>query len=195
MNKPYIKLIPDKNIKEITLPSLVSSEDDILNMFLTDTAFKTGESFDVIIEEGPQLKFMRASLEALSGNEGKFRVSNIRCAIKREYERIALIFDVEGFDFSAQTVNISSGGMLLRTDKQVEENKIYDLEIDYVSKKLPVKYQVLRVNSDRNSFLVSGKFIDLDKDIKAFIIQQNLKNKIFGLRSSPSKAKSGGENE
>jgi len=195
MNKPCTKLIPDKNVKDVVLSSVISFENNILNMSLPNAAFDIGEFFDVIMEEGNKLKFMRASLESLNDNEGVFKVIDIRFAIKREYERIALIFDVNGLDFTAQTVNISAGGMQLRTQKSLDFGKVYDLEIDYIYKKIPVKYEILSVNKDRNNFLISGKFVELDKDIKAFIIQQNLKNKIFGLRSSPSKTNLGDENE
>ena len=195
MNKPCVKLIPDKNVKDVVLTSVISFTDNILNMSLPKASFDIGGFFDVIMEEGNKLKFMRASLESLNDNEGEFKVSDIRFAIKREYERIALIFDVNGFDFPAQTSNISAGGMQLRTQKSLELNKVYDLEIDYIYKKISVQYEILSINKDRNNFLISGKFVDLDKDIKAFIIQQNLKNKIFGLRSSPSKTNLGDENE
>lgn len=195
MNKPRVKLIPDKNVKDVILPSIISFEDNLLNISLPDSAFEIGDLFDVIMEEDNKLKFMRATLESLNTDEALLGVKDIRFAIKREYERISLIFDVEGFDFPSQTANISAGGMQLRAQKSVEPNKVYNLEIDYISKKIPVKYEVLRVNKDRNNFLISGRFVNLEKEIKAFIIQQNLKNKIFGLRSSPLKTKLGDENE
>lgn len=193
MNKPFVKLIPDKNVKDIILASVISFENNSLVLSLKNTSFKIGEFFDVIIEEGTHLKFMRAYLKTLNQSEGVFEISDIRVAIKREYERISLIFDVIGFDFSAQTDNISAGGMQIRADKEIETNKIYDFEIDYISKKIPVKYEVLRVAKDKNKFLISGRFIDLAKDSKAFIIQQNIKNKIFGLRSSPLTTNLGGK--
>jgi hypothetical protein len=193
MNKPFVKLIPDKNVKDIILASVISFENNSLVLSLKNTSFKTGEFFDVIIEEGTQLKFMRADLKTLNQSEGIFEISDIRVAIKREYERISLILDVIGFDFSAQTDNISAGGMQIRANNEIEKNKIYDLKIDYISKKIPVKYEVLRVAKDKNKFLISGRFIDLAKDSKAFIIQQNIKNKIFGLRSSPLTTNLGGK--
>ena len=193
MKKPFVKLIPDKNVKDIILASVISFENNSLVLSLKNTSFKTGEFFDVIIEEGAQLKFMRAYLKTLNQNDGTFEISDIRVAIKREYERISLILDVIGFDFSAQTDNISAGGMQVRANNEIEKNKIYDLKIDYISKKIPVKYEVLRVAKDKNKFLISGRFIDLAKDSKAFIIQQNIKNKIFGLRSSPLTTNLGGK--
>lgn len=195
MNKPSLKLIPDKNVKDVLVPSFISLEDTTLNISLPEISYVEGDSFDVIMEEGSNLKFMKASLESLNEDKGVFKVSDIRSAIKREYERISMIFTVEGFGFAAETANISAGGMQLRTVKKVEPDNIYELEIDYISKKIPVKYEVLRVNQDRNRFLLSGRFVDLDRDAKAFIIQQNLKNKIFGLRTSPLKTNLGGENE
>ena len=195
MNKPFVKLIPDKNVKDITLPSDISFEGNVLTMSLENSSFNTGELFDVIIEEGNQLKFMRASLMSLNENKGVFEVNNIRFAIKREYERIPWILNVNGFNFPAQTTNISAGGMQVKTQKKLDANKVYDLAIDYVSKKIPIKYQVLKVNGDRNDFSISGKFVDLDKESRAFIIQQNLKCKLSGLRSSSFKTTFGGENE
>jgi len=138
------------------------------------------------------LKFIKAELTEQKNGETTYHIKKVRSAIKREYERLSMIFNVCGFDFPVQTVNISAGGMQLRSSYEVEKNKTYDLEIDYISRKLPVKYEVLRVNKERNKFLISGRFVEIDKDTKAFILQQNLKNKIFALKASPLK---GGENE
>jgi hypothetical protein len=41
------------------------------------------------------------------------------------------------------------------------------------------------VRQNKKVYFVSGKFVDLDNEVKAFIIQQNLRNKIFGIKSSP----------
>ena len=194
MNKPRVKLVPHKEVKDVLLSDFVSFDGQNLKLSFDSERFHPGETFDAIIEEGNQLKFLKMALQSQEDKYFSFGVFSFRDVIKREYERISIILDVEGADFAAQTINISAGGMQIRSGQKLEEGVIYDLEIKYDSKSIPVKYEVLRAKKNKNKFFISGRFIDLDKDGKAFIIQQNLKIKIFSLKSLPMRKEEAGVN-
>lgn len=193
MNKPYVKLISDNDFKNIILPDMVSYGDEALVLAFESRDFEVDDSFEAILEEENSLKFLRLSLISQNGKEFSFKIKNSRDVFKREYERIALNLEVIGSDFTAETINISAGGMQIKSDKPIEEKSVYEFQIKYEPKDISVKYEVLRVLKDKNKFVASGRFVDLDKDTKAFIIQQNLKNKIFSMKSFPLKI-SGGKN-
>lgn len=193
MNKPQVKLVPNKEVKDVFLADFLSFDGKNLKLSFDARDFSKGESFDAILEEGNQLKFLKAELLSQDNSEFSFEVLSSRDLIKREYERVSAILEVFLSDFQAQTINISAGGMQIRSEQNLEANKIYDAQIKYDSKDISVKYEILRSRKDKNKFFISGRFVDIDKDDKAFIIQQNLKNKIFSLKSLPIKQE-GGEN-
>lgn len=185
MNNPRVKLVPHKKILDVFQPEFVSFDGKELLLTFENMDFAQGDTFDAILEEGNQLKFLKAVLKQTSEAQNYFEIVAARDAIKREYERISMILDVTSPDFTAQTLNISAGGMQIRSEQELEPNNTYLAQIKYESKNIPVQYEILRVKKDKNKFMISGKFVDLDKDDKAFIMQQNLKNKIFSLKSLP----------
>ena len=185
MNKPEVKLVPHKEVKDVFKADFLSYDGQNLKLSFEEQVFSEGETFDAILEEGNQLKFLKTELLSQNNTEFSFFVLSSRDLIKREYERVSVILDILGSGFCAQTINISAGGMQIRSDKGLEINKIHELKIKYDSREIFVKYEVLRSKKDKNRFFISGKFVDIDKDSRAFIIQQNLKNKIFSLKSLP----------
>lgn len=193
MNKPQVKLVPHKEVKDVFIPDFLSFDGQNLRLSFVDKGFSAGETFDAILEEGNRLKFLKTELVSSDNSEFYFGILSSRDLIKREYERMSMVLDVFGDGFVAQTINISAGGMQIKGGQSLEEGEIYDTKIKYESKEIFVKYEVLRSKKDKNRFFISGKFVDMDKDTKAFIIQQNLKNKIFSLKSLPIVHK-GGEN-
>lgn len=194
MKNPYVKIIPDRDVKEVFSPKFIALDSQQLKVVFEDKRFALKDSFDAVLEEGNQLKFLKAELGYFSDNEAIFDIKTSRDVIKREYERVSAILDVVGTDdFSAQTINISAGGMQIRSESELKPECVYDLQIKYDSKDISVKCLVLRSKKHKNKFFISGKFVDLDKDTKAFIMQQNLKNKMFSLKSLPIRQE-GGEN-
>ncbi|MDD3419781.1 MAG: PilZ domain-containing protein [Candidatus Gastranaerophilales bacterium] len=186
MNKPFVKLVSDKCPENIRTPQLLSLQDSSVVLGIDNMdSFLDEDVFDLIIEDGPKLKFLRAHFEGQNQDGALFRFDNMRDVIKREYERAPLYIDVTSGYFKGQTLNISAGGMQVKTKDFIEENKIYDCQLNYESKVVSVKYETLRVRQNKKVYFVSGKFVDLDNEVKAFIIQQNLRNKIFGIKSSP----------
>lgn len=186
MNKPFVKLVSDKCPENIKTPQVVSLQDNSVVLDIDNMdSFLGEEVFDLIIEDGPKLKFLRAHFVSKEQDGALFTFDNVRDVIKREYERAPLYIDITANSFKGQTLNISAGGMQVKTKDFIEENKIYDCQLHYESKVVSVKYETLRVRQNKKVYFVSGKFIDLDNEVKAFIIQQNLRNKIFGIKSSP----------
>ena len=185
MNKPQVKVVPEKEIKDVFRADFLSYDEKNLKLSFENRDFSSGEFFDVILEEGNRLKFLKAEFLSGGNSEFSFNVLSSRDLIKREYERISMALEVSANDFEAETINISVGGMQIKSRQNLEVSKIYDICIKYESKDVFAKYEVLRSKKDKSYFFVSGKFVDMDKDSKAFVIQQNLKSKIFSLKSLP----------
>jgi hypothetical protein len=185
MSKSYVKLVPDKDVTNVILPEILSFDSKTLVMSVDSNGFVQGDLFDVVLEEGNKLKFLKVVLNSIADEQFSFDVQSTKDVIKREYERSSVLLNVGGNDFKGQTINISAGGMQVKSRQALQEGSVYDLKIYFDVKELDVKYEVLRARQDKKTYFISGKFVDIDNETKAFIIQQNLKNKIFGIKSSP----------
>jgi hypothetical protein len=118
MNKPFVKLVSDKCPENIRTPQLLSLQDSSVVLGIDNMdSFLDEDVFDLIIEDGPKLKFLRAHYESQNQDGALFRFDNVRDVIKREYERAPLYVDVISGSFKGQTLNISAGGMQVKNKR------------------------------------------------------------------------------
>lgn len=106
---------------------------------------------------------------------------------RRKFTRIKYIEDMElkcgDVIHKIRTLDLSAGGMKLRTKENVDIEKTYDISIKLSDEQvINCKYQLIRVEKDdSNTYTISGRFIALSNIDKMTLVQFCMKKDMENL--------------
>lgn len=125
------------------------------------------------------LKFKTKAVK-ISDDKYSFLIpSNYTEIQRREHTRVNSALPVKiinnGFEVNAETVNISGGGMKLKTQKAFNKGDVVNIIINFsTTKSIKLKYEILRVekSGDRNlNYIASGVFQNINNIDRISIVQ------------------------
>ncbi len=94
---------------------------------------------------------------------------------RREYSRVQIGKEVkltcDNKSYNAHVIDLSAGGLKLITNEQLELLKDYNLVIEIENKQIKCKFEPIRIETEGNRFISSGKFKDLDNYDRIAMVQ------------------------
>lgn len=151
----------------------------------------TGISQNNVLEFYSQTKngmlYFSSNILELNGNILTIAVpKKHRFLQRRAFTRISYMKDIEckldGKSYKVKSVDISAGGMKLRTKEYLDINAEYDVNIKLLGdENIQSKFQLIRIEKNDDGFYtLSGRFINLPNTAKMkmvqFCMRRNLEN-------------------
>ena len=106
---------------------------------------------------------------------------------RRKFTRIKFLEDLElvsgDIKHKVRTLDLSAGGMKLRTDENIDIEKVYSVDLK-LSEEQSIKcsYQLIRVEKgDSGLYTISGRFVNLSNIDKMVLIQFCMKKDMENL--------------
>ena len=106
---------------------------------------------------------------------------------RRKFTRIKFIEDIElvyeDIVHKARTLDISAGGMKLKTEENIDIEKSYKVTIKLSDEQeIKCKYQLIRVEKgDNGLYTISGRFVNLSNIDKMTLVQFCMKKEMENL--------------
>ena len=106
---------------------------------------------------------------------------------RRKFTRIKFIEDIElvyeDIVHKARTLDISAGGMKLKTEENIDIEKSYKVTIKLSDEQeIKCKYQLIRVEKgDNGLYTISGRFVNLSNIDKMTLVQFCMKKDMENL--------------
>ena len=106
---------------------------------------------------------------------------------RRKFTRIKFIEDLEltlgDLKHKVRTLDLSAGGMKLRTEENIDIEKVYNVTINLSDEQhIKCQYQLIRVEKgDNGLYTISGRFVNLSNIDKMVLIQFCMKKEMENL--------------
>ena len=106
---------------------------------------------------------------------------------RRKFTRIKFIEDLEltlgDLKHKVRTLDLSAGGMKLRTEENIDIEKVYNVTINLSDEQhIKCQYQLIRVEKgDNGLYTISGRFVNLSNIDKMVLIQFCMKKDMENL--------------
>ena len=101
---------------------------------------------------------------------------------RREYSRILteklINLKDETKDIEAIIIDISAGGIKVKTKQTLELLKRYDVCIDIENKKIECSFEPIRIETDGEIYTSSGRFVNLDSTDRISLVQYCFRKQI-----------------
>lgn len=101
---------------------------------------------------------------------------------RREYSRVQINKEIElenkKINILAQIIDISAGGLKIKTNEQLELLKDYKIIINIENKKIETSFEPIRIETDSNCFITSGHFKNINSDDKILLVQYCFRKQI-----------------
>ncbi len=101
---------------------------------------------------------------------------------RREYSRIGIdkIIELEATEsnIKAQIIDISAGGLKIRTQVPLELLKKYKTNIDIENTNIETEFEPIRIETDGQLFTSSGRFVDLKNSDRIALVQYCFRKQI-----------------
>jgi len=174
-----IKIIPDRTDK-ISVGVIISADSDCFTAKVNNPSSLVQDSEPEILISGEDYMVMFTSkVNKIERNNVFFTVpSKFTFIQKREYPRINIKLPVsfketsEIQEIQAVTVNIGGGGMQVLSSYAFNTNSVLNAEFNLSNKKeINTSLEILRVKTENEKFLLSGKFNKISNFDKTSIIQ------------------------
>lgn len=184
------KIIPN-NFKSASTFSLLSVDDNVIRAKLTlldDTDLKDyskNSGVEIFGVNNSGLVYFETKILSRENDIIELATTSDYSIIqRREYSRVDLkqgtiVFQDAGDDLTANILDISAGGAKIITNKPLEINKYYEVEICLPNNmRINCAFSPIRINENDNTYTISGKFTDLENVDRIVLIQYAFRIKL-----------------
>jgi c-di-GMP-binding flagellar brake protein YcgR len=101
---------------------------------------------------------------------------------RREYSRIPLnkniTLSMQNKEISSQIIDLSAGGLKIKTQEQLNLLQEYSIELNIENKKITTQFEPIRIEATQQGYISSGRFKDINNYDRIALVQYCFKTQI-----------------
>ena len=177
--KMKFKIVPE-NIDDTFETEIIEANDDNISFVILNNALKEGEKFDAYMLSNDGIIFFSANVNKIENNIAKINTGfTPELLQRRQYARVkvdkeAVIKEKANEEKTIKThlCDISVGGFKLISKENVDEEKLYVLEVNLNGNNLQLPFSLINIiEEDDKTYTISARFENIQNTDKIALVQ------------------------